>query len=94
MSDLKERWKTLYQQDLPQFAKDHNWLVYEDHCIARIIYDHVAGDKWDRVWQKPAIHNINENELEKCIAVGHQLMAGELNAEALNKKSLQYRGKI
>ncbi len=93
-NDLKTEWRMLYSKTLPIFAKENNWPVYLDHCIARIIYDYVAGAKWDTVWKKPAIHNLDEGQLHACINTANKLIENELNPELLNQQSLQYRGKI
>lgn len=90
---LKQEWRELYSQELPVIAKERGWPVYLDHCIARIIYDHVAGAKWDTVWQKPAIHNLTDEQLVRCIKAGYSLKRGELNATQINIESLKFRGK-
>ena len=92
--DLKSEWRYLYSEELPKFAKENNWPVHLDHCIARIIYDHVAQNKWDRVWQKPAIHNLLDAQLFQCIDVAKKLKQNDLSAHQLNQKSLRYRGKL
>lgn len=94
MQDIKSKWKVLYSETLPVFAKENEWPVYLDHCIARIIYDHVAGDRWDRVWKKPAIHNLNKTQLSACINVANNLIEKRLDPVTLNKQSLRYRNKV
>lgn len=92
--ELKAQWRSLYQEILPVIAKARGWPVHLDHCIARIIYDRVAGDKWDRVWQKPAIHNLDNLHLQKCIDTAQALIDEKLDPVALNIQSLEYRGRI
>ncbi len=94
MQNLKDEWRMLYSQTLPVFAKENNWPVYLDHCIARIIYDHVAGDKWDRIWEKPAIHNLDDVQLSNCVKTANNLLKNKLDPNVLNKQSLKYRDKI
>lgn len=90
---LREEWRSWYQKILPAHAKARNWPVFLDHCMARIIYDHVAGAKWDTLWQKPAIHNLDKARLNACIRTAKALKNGTLSAEDLNRQSLIYRGK-
>lgn len=91
--DLKAEWNILYREKLPQHARARKWPVWEDHCIARIVYDHVAGAKWDTVWTKPAIHNMSEDQLKKFIETAEALYKGDLDPVDLNNKSLRFRGK-
>ncbi len=94
LEQLKEIWRHIYQIELPAHAKQNNWPVHHDHCVARIIYDHVAKDRWDKIWNKPAIHHLNEQQLKACIRTAQNLESGQLNINLLNKQSLIYRGKI
>ena len=91
---LKQEWRKLYSEILPAYARENNWPVHFDHCIARIIYDHVAGAKWDTVWCSPAIYNLSDDNLRKCIQTGKDLKCADLDVVKLNRESLRYRGKI
>ena len=66
--ELQAEWTSLYKETLPEFAKDQNWPVWNDHCIARIVYDHVAEAKWDTLWDKPAIRKMPDEALMACIS--------------------------
>lgn len=90
---FKKQWRELYSQTLVDKADKENWPVFRDHCIARIIYDHVAGAKWNTVWDSPAIHNMGDHNLMTCIETAHALYQGELSPVTLNNQSLQYRNK-
>jgi hypothetical protein len=91
---LRQEWRIMYRETLPQHARQNDWPIWQDHCVARIVYDHVAGAKWDTVWQKPAIHNLDQQQLKACMATAEKLVKGALSAEDLNHQSLIYRGKL
>jgi hypothetical protein len=91
---LKNQWREWYQDILPSHARANNWPVWQDHCVARIIYDHVAGAKWDNVWNKPAIRSLSEEQLKQCIKIAHDLKDGAICPHALNTQSLIYRNKL
>ncbi|OAP58585.1 hypothetical protein AYL99_07675 [Fonsecaea erecta] len=104
MSDieaLRTEWRTLYSKTLPQMAKVRDaaqpvWPVTLDHCFARIILDSVIGNgqqQWDVVIQKPAIRNMNEQQLRDAIALGEKIRAGEIDLSGLDETSLRCRGK-
>ena len=101
INDLREEWKTLYSKTLPQMAKARDpaqskWPVTLDHCFARIILDNVVGkgqQQWDKVISKPAVRNMNEQQLQEAISLGLSIIGGETDLCQLDKASLQARGK-
>ena len=101
LEDLRQEWKTLYATTLPQMAKAQDpaqskWPVTLDHCFARIILDSTIGrgeQQWDQVLPKPAVRNMNENQLQEAIALGLRIIAGDVDLCQLDQSSLQSRGK-
>ncbi|KIW87305.1 uncharacterized protein Z519_11941 [Cladophialophora bantiana CBS 173.52] len=104
MSDieaLRTEWTTLYSEILPQMAKSGDpaqpvWPVTLDHCFARIILDSVIGNSqqpWDAIIHKPAVRNMNEQQLRDAIALGQKIRAGEVDLCCLDEASLRCRSK-
>ncbi|OAL35759.1 hypothetical protein AYO20_04909 [Fonsecaea nubica] len=98
---LQTEWRILYSQTLPQMAKIRDpaqsvWPVTLDHCFARIILDNVIGNneqQWDMIIPKPAIRNMNEQQLRDAIALGQKIQAGKVDLSDLDQASLRCRGK-
>ncbi|KKY15328.1 putative methylated-dna-protein-cysteine methyltransferase [Phaeomoniella chlamydospora] len=101
IEELRSQWKTLYTVVLPAkaCAKDSsqpNWPVHLDHCFARIILDDVVGEgksPWTDVLRAPAINNMSEIQLRRCIELGDEILNGTEDLGQLNEKSLNARGK-
>jgi methylated-DNA-[protein]-cysteine S-methyltransferase len=104
MSDLdclRQQWTMLYSQTLPKLARardpvQRKWPVTLDHCFARIILDNTIGDgrqQWDKVIQKPAIRNMNEQQLRNAIALAERVQAGDADLCYLDEMSLRCRAK-
>ncbi|KIW69148.1 hypothetical protein PV04_05041 [Phialophora macrospora] len=98
---LREEWKTLYSDTLPELAKARDpcqpkWPVTLDHCFARIILDNAIGDgqkQWDKILPKPAVRNMNEQQLQKAITLGLRIVGGDVDLCQLDEISLICRGK-
>ncbi|KIV82629.1 hypothetical protein PV11_04726 [Exophiala sideris] len=101
LENLRAEWKTLYSQTLPALARAHDsaqpkWPVTLDHCFARIILDNTVGNgqqQWDKVIAKPAIKNMDEQQLRDAIDLGLHILAGESDLCHLDELSLRCRGK-
>ncbi|KAI1609026.1 methylated-DNA--cysteine S-methyltransferase [Exophiala viscosa] len=99
--DLRAEWKTLYSETLPALARSRDpaqpkWPVTLDHCFARIILDNTVGkgqQQWDKVIAKPAVRNMDEQQLRDAIDLGMHIIAGKANLCHLDELSLQCRGK-
>jgi O-6-methylguanine DNA methyltransferase len=98
---LVAEWKTLYATTLPALAKSRDpaqpkWPVSLDHCFARIILDNTVGrgsQQWDEVISKPAVKNMNDDQLRAAIELGQRIQRGEINLCELDQISLMCRGK-
>ncbi|KAL5390995.1 hypothetical protein DPSP01_001492 [Paraphaeosphaeria sporulosa] len=99
MEELRQKWKTLYAQELPAMAKakdeKQNWPIHLDHCFARIIMDNAVGkDKpWTEVVKSPAIKHMSEQQLKDAIKLGESIADGSEDINPLNERSLKLRGK-
>lgn len=100
ITELQERWNTLYKKTLPGLAKakdpvQPHWPVVLDHCFGRIILDNAVGvtQPWAKVIKSPAYKNMSVRQLEDAIMLGESIAVGEANLEELNHKSLELREK-
>ena len=97
---LREQWKELYSNTLPSLAlskspKQPHWPVHVDHCFGRIVLDAVIGEggPWHAKLKGPAVRNMSEEQLQKCVLLGQAIADGKENLLELNEKSLRGRGK-
>lgn len=71
------------------------WPVHADHCFGRIILDVAVGV--DRPWREklaaPAIRHMNTQQFESCVNLAKEISGGKADLVALNRQSLQLRGK-
>jgi hypothetical protein len=99
MEELKMIWNYLTREILPDMAKKYNWpKVKRFHSFQRIALDNTFQDVWyNHLSQKKgAIHTISEKDLLKAIAMAMDMASdpsGKIMS-SLNRKSLQYRGKL
>lgn len=89
---LRERYRTLVDEELPA-AADDDWPVQDDHCFARIVLDSVFEDRWDtHITERPAYRSLSAEQLSRAIAVAEETLAGGPPvASAYNDASLRYR---
>ena len=94
MTPAVERWKHLTERELPRKAASEKWAIRLDHCFKRITLDHVFKDVWYRHLRKPAQTNLSEEQAGRAVAIAEQILeGGPPILEALNRRSLQWRGK-
>ena len=81
-------------ETLPAAAAGRDdWPIRHDHCFARVILDAVCGRPWREAIRAPAWRRMDEATLERALALGGLILAGEANLVALNRRSLALRGK-
>lgn len=92
---LEAEWLRLTRGTLPALARDRpHWPVRLDHCFQRILLDHATGGRWyDHVAGRPAYRHLPAPALARAVALGHAVAAGEADLAALNRRSLEWRGK-
>lgn len=100
IEQLRERWNELYKQRLPALAKARDpvqptWPVFLDHCFARIVLDNAIGNDrpWTEIIKQPAVKNMSEEQLKTAIDLAERLVSGKADLVALDKRSLELRGK-
>jgi hypothetical protein len=93
--DPRTAWRDLVERRLPEAARARrDWPVRLDHCFARILLDHACGGPWRDHVKPPAHANMPAERLEAAIAMGEAVLAGEADLGALNRRSLEWRGKL
>lgn len=90
---VKRRWLDLTNRALPAAATP-DWPVHLNHCFQRILLDTATGGVWyDAIAGRPACDHAPVAVLEKAIATGEAVLAGDVDLAALNARSLLWRGK-
>ena len=97
--DTKEELKTellrIAREEFPAAARAGKYPIRFDHCLLRVVYDHLYGAQWQTVLKKgPAIHQLSEEELKRAIEIARQVTADREVCDRLNRQSLAYRGKL
>ena len=97
--DTREELKTellrIAREEFPRAAREGRYPIRFDHCMLRVVYDHLYGAQWQTVLKKgPAIHQLSEVELKRAIEIAGQVTAEREVCERLNRQSLKYRGKL
>ena len=91
---LRTRWRELVGARLPEAARAAaHWPVRLDHCFARILLDDACGAPWRERVRAPAWRHAPRAVLERAIATGEAVLAGQADLDALNRRSLALRGK-
>ena len=91
---LERRWLALTRETLPALAGARGWPVSADHCFQRILLDHAVGGCWyDHVAGRPAYRHLAGDALARAVALGEAVAAGGADLDALNARSLAWRGK-
>ena len=91
---LQDRWFELTREEMPSLADERGWPVRFDHCFQRILLDHAAGGPWRKHIEAPAYAKASDAQLRAAIALGEKAVAGEADLAALNRQSLEWRGKL
>ncbi len=91
---LVDQWFKLTRKTMPGLAKERDWPVHLDHCFQRILLDNAVGGLWRAAIEPPAYRNARTETLAKAIELGERVVAGETDLASLNRKSLEWRGKL
>ena len=91
----EREWLRLTREAMPALADERGWPVRLDHCFQRILLDAELGSPWtERLAGRPAYKSVDDATLERLIALGEAVVAGEADLHALNRESLAGRGKL
>lgn len=93
---LKTRLLQIAREDFPAAARAGKYPIRFDHCLLRVVYDNLFGAQWQTVLdpKKPAIHQLSTEELENAIELAEAVTADKETCATLNRKSLEFRGKL
>jgi len=94
--EARERhWLRLTRETLPALARSRDWPVSADHCFQRILLDNACGGRWyDHIARRPAYAHAPDAILAAAIALGESVAEDTADLDALNDKSLRWRGKL
>ncbi|MGU3540714.1 GNAT family N-acetyltransferase [Methylobacterium sp. A54F] len=95
VTPLQARWRDLVDRRLPAAAPHRpDWPVRLDHCFARILLDNACGGPWRASVAPPAWANMPPERLAVAIEIGEAVLAGRADLRLLDRRSLQWRGKL
>lgn len=92
--ELVERWFRLTREVMPALTAERDWPVRFDHCFQRILLDNAVGGAWRDHIAAPAYRHATDEQLCKSIELGEAAIGGELDVAELNRRSLEWRGKV
>ena len=90
---LEARWFVLTRATLPALARARGWPIALDHCFQRVLLDNACGGRWTDTIARPAYRNAPVDLLERALALGEEVVARAADLDALNDRSLRWRGK-
>ena len=101
--ELQDRWLELTRERLPAAAaaaarggRGDRWPIRFDHCFMRVALDHVFGGCWYGHLNRRQRAYKQLDGAQLAAAVGHaeaMLAGGRPVVEAMNRRSLTWRGK-
>ena len=92
---LEAEWLDLTRRTLPAVAGERGWSIRFDHCFMRVLLDHAHGGVWmDHVTRRPAYKHVSDEALARAVAAGRAVLTGEADLPAMNRQSLDWRGKV
>lgn len=91
---LRQRFKTLTETELPALAKLRHWPLRLDHCFKRVCLDWACNDCWYAHIRRPAERHLEGETLMRAVRCAEDLLAGDLALLGeRNAQSLHWRGK-
>lgn len=95
LAALKDELRTQANETFPAVARREGFPIVMNHCFLRVVYDNLFQQKWQQVLgsERPAIHQLNETQLRRAIALGNEIIADRDTCEIMNERSLAWRGK-
>ena len=82
--------------EFPAAARAGDYPVRFNHCFLRIVYDNLFGAPWREVLPPgaPAIAQLDGEQLRAALAIGRSVIDYPATCRALNRRSLELRGKL
>lgn len=90
---VRQRWRELISDRMPEAATVNKWPVAFDHCFARILLDNTIGEPWRNVIPPPAWKNTPIRTLARAISLGELALEHPHLLSEFNSRSLALRGK-
>jgi hypothetical protein len=91
---LEADWLELTRETMPREAPGRGWPVRFDHCFQRILLDNATGGVWyDAIPRRPAYRHAPDDVLRAAVDLGRAVLEGRADLGALNRHSLDWRGK-
>lgn len=96
ITQLRAQYLQLINTDLPQKARHTQMPVRFNHCFARIVLDNLFESCWyNHLSRKEAAYKqLNQQQLERAIALANTILDDPEKAVQLNRNSLSWRGKL
>jgi hypothetical protein len=95
---LECQFDDLVYRTLPRLAREHKWVITEDHCFMRVLYDNAFGDAWYKCLPKHhdrVLRRIPTAVLQEAVRIGGELVLyNGVDLDKLNHNSLLWRGKL
>ncbi|MEL6751194.1 MAG: GCN5-related N-acetyltransferase [Pseudomonadota bacterium] len=89
---LEHEWLQITRETMPSLATERRWPVRYDHCFQRILLDNAVGGVWyDVISKRPAYAHAPKAVLATAVALGEQVIAGDVSLSELNDHSLRWR---
>ena len=95
INNIVKRYIKLTKEVLPMMASDKKlqWPVKYDHCFQRIVLDNICNGCWYDHLKRPAYKHLSNSQALKAIKLCEDIISGNADLHALNRKSLIWRGK-
>jgi hypothetical protein len=93
---LEARYRSLVREQLPAAAREHGWVLREDHCFGRVLLHDAVGGRWYDVLDRhrTAFLQLDDAQLARAVELAQRLLAeGDPLLRELDARSLAWRGK-
>ncbi|WP_036483597.1 hypothetical protein [Myxosarcina sp. GI1] len=98
IEQLRTKYLTLVNQELPAQAKQRDFPVRFNHCFARIILDNLFNRCWYEVIDRKrgaAYQQLSAEQLKQAIEIAEAIIhRPDSYIDQLNRNSLRWRNKI
>ncbi|MEL6625691.1 MAG: hypothetical protein AAFY70_12395 [Bacteroidota bacterium] len=93
-TQLKEHLRYLANEVFPEIAQRGDYVIVENHCLLRVVYDQLFQGKWQdhATGQGPLIHQLSETQLVEAIQLATQVISNKSVCDKMNEESLTWRG--
>ena len=95
-ADLVARYAVLTKETMPELARTthRHWPVRNDHCFQLIVLDAVCDGIWYDHLARPAYKHLTRAQAMRVVSLCTDIIDGTADLHALNKQSLDWRGKL